>query len=253
MERRVRIDLAYDGTAYAGWQLQPGQPTIQGAVEQALSRIHAGRPVRVRGAGRTDAGVHARAQVADAVVLDRFDDALLLSALSGMLPGDIRPIGVVSVPDRFHAQHHAKEKAYRYLIDTSRHGDPFLARFAIRWPRSMDLAAIDAALALLPGRRDWSGFTGAACAMPDRVRTMTSTRRVAMDGERTALVFTADGFLTHMVRILVGTILDIGDGRFGPDRVREILETGDRARAGATAPAKGLCLDGIRYDGESLW
>jgi tRNA pseudouridine38-40 synthase len=256
LERRVRIDLAYDGTGYAGWQLQPGQPTVQGALEQVLGRIHEGREVRVRGASRTDAGVHARAQVADAVVLDRFDDAELLRALTSLLPEDIRPIRVVSVPDGFHAQHHAREKTYRYLIDTSRHGDPFLSRFAIRWPHAMDVAAIDAALALLPGRRDWSGFTGAACTMRDRVRTLTSARREVVDEGRTAFVFAADGFLTHMARNLVGTMLDLGVGRYGPDRIHEILESGDRARAGPTAPAKGLCLDGVRYEespNERLW
>lgn len=256
MERRVRIDLAYDGTAYAGWQLQPSQPTVQGTLEQVLRHIHAGRTVRVRGASRTDAGVHARAQVADAVVLDRFDDAELLRALASLLPEDIRPIGVASVPDDFHAQHHAREKSYRYTIDTSRQGDPFLARFAIRWPHAMDVAAIDAALAFLPGRRDWSGFAGAACVMEDRVRTLSSARREVMDGARTAFVFSADGFLTHMARNLVGTILDVGLGRYGPERVLEILESGDRSRAGPTAPAKGLCLDGVRYGegpSESLW
>jgi tRNA pseudouridine38-40 synthase len=262
VERRVRIDLTYDGTAYAGWQLQPGQPTVQGVLEEALSRVHGGRPVHVRGAGRTDSGAHARGQVADALVETRCDDGELLRSLSSLLPKDIRPTRVRTVPDHFHAQHRAIEKTYRYLVDTSRHGDPFLARFALRCSESLDFSSIDAALALLPGRRDWSGFIGAACVTADRVRTISEARRLALDGERTAFVFTADGFLTHMVRNLVGTLLEVGRGRIGPERIEEVLRTGDRRRAGPTAPAKGLCLLRVVYDeasggasgdAEALW
>jgi len=248
MERRVRIDLAYDGTAYAGWQLQPNAKTVQGVVEEALSRLHGGGRVRVRGAGRTDSGAHARGQVGDVAVATRYDDAGLARALSRMLPGDVRPRRVLTVPEGFHAQHDAKSKTYRYLIDTSACGDPWRRRFALAFPHPLDEAAVDAALALLPGTRDWSGFAGSACTVTDRVRTVSEARRLAPGPGLCAFVFTADGFLTHMVRNLVGTLLAVGARTIAPERVTEVLATADRRRAGPTAPAHGLCLESVVYD-----
>jgi len=251
VERRVRVDLAYDGTAFAGWQLQPGQRTVQGVLEQALTRLNGERALRVRGAGRTDSGAHARGQVADALISTRCDDAGLIQALDHMLPGDVRPRRVLTVAPTFHAQHDAVSKTYRYLVDTSPHGDPWRRRYALACPLEMDDDAIDTALAMLPGTRDWSGFTGAACRIDDRVRTISEARRVRVCPELMAFVFTADGFLTHMVRNLVGTLLAVGRGTIGPERVFKILATGDRKSAGPTAPAHGLCLTRVVYDAAS--
>ena len=251
MERRVRIDLAYDGTAYSGWQVQPGVKTVQGVVEEALGRLHGGRAVRLRGAGRTDSGAHARGQVADAWVATRSDDAGLAVALDHMLPADVRPRRVLTVAPAFHAQHDARLKTYRYLLDISPHGDPWRGRYALPFPGALDVEAVEAALALLPGTRDWSGFTGSSCTVGDRVRTISEARLRALRPGLIAFVFTADGFLTHMVRNLVGTLLAVGRGTFGPERVTEVLTTGDRRRAGPTAPAKGLCLERVVYDASS--
>jgi tRNA pseudouridine38-40 synthase len=248
VERRVRIDLAYDGTAYAGWQVQPGLRTVQGVVEDVLSRIHAGHRPRVRGAGRTDSGAHARGQATDCVVATRYDDEGLMRALAHMLPDDIRPRRVLTVPPSFHSQHDAQLKTYRYLVDTSATGDPWRWRYALGLPLPMDEAAIDAVLTALPGTRDWSGFAGSACRIDDRVRTITEARRVRLRPGLQAFVFTADGFLTHMVRNLVGTLLEIGRGRMEPARIEEVLLERDRRRAGPTAPAKGLCLTRVVYD-----
>lgn len=248
MERRVRIDLAYDGTDYAGWQLQPDSQTVQGVVEEALSLMHAGRRVRVRGAGRTDSGAHARGQVADAVVATRYDDAGIIRALARMLPGDVRPRRVLTVASTFHAQHDAKSKTYRYLVDTSSHGDPWRRRYALAFPFMLDDEAVDAALALLPGTRDWSGFAGAACTVDDRVRTVSEARRLILRPGLSAFVFTADGFLTHMVRNLVGTLLAVGRKTMGPECISQILAAGDRRLAGPTVPAHGLSLERVVYD-----
>jgi tRNA pseudouridine38-40 synthase len=252
VERRVRIDLAYDGTAYAGWQLQPGSGTVQAVVEEALCRIHGGRAVRLRAAGRTDSGAHARGQVADGLVATRYDDGGLLRALAHMLPEDVRPRRVLTVAPSFHAQHDAKSKTYRYLIDTSATGDPWRRRYALAFPRSIDDRAVDAALALVPGTRDWSGFAGSACRVEDRVRTIAEARRIGLRPDLQAFVFTADGFLTHMVRNLVGTLLEIGRLSMEPERIEEVLSTRDRKRAGPTAPAKGLCLMRVVYDAASV-
>jgi tRNA pseudouridine38-40 synthase len=251
MERRVRIDLAYDGTDFAGWQIQLRQRTVQGVLEEALSRLHAGRRVPVRGAGRTDSGAHARGQVADALVDTRMADEALQTALAHMLPGDVRPRRVLTVAAEFNAQHDARSKTYRYLLDRSPTGDPHRVRFALAWPAPWDEAAIDAALALLPGRHDWSGFTGSACTVRDRTRLLSEARRVVLGAQLQALVFSADGFLTHMVRNLVGTLLEVGRGKVGPERIAEVLETGERRRAGPTVPAKGLCLERAMFDASS--
>jgi len=246
--RRVRIDLAYDGTAYAGWQRQAQAATVQGVLEETLTRLTGGGHVAVRGAGRTDSGAHARGQVADAWVRTRCDDAALARALEQMLPGDIRPRRVLTVAPEFHARHEAQGKRYRYLLDRSPGGDPWLRRFALSWPHAMDDAALDAALSRLPGTHDWSGFTGAACTIDDRVRTVTEARRETVRPGLVAFTFAADGFLTHMVRNLVGTLLEIGRGKRTPSSIEEILESRERSRAGPTAAAKGLCLTRVDYD-----
>lgn len=246
--RRVRIDLAYDGTEYCGWQLQPDRPTVQGVVEQALSRLHGGAIVRVRGASRTDAGVHARAQVADAVVTTALDDEALARALAGLLPHDVRPRNVRTVEPHFDAQRDAVAKTYHYRLDVSRHGNPFWARHALHHPYRLDESLLQDALAELPGHRDWSGFTGAACRVRSRWRHLSESRLLRRSEEEIHLVFTADGFLTHMVRNLVGTLLEVAGARRPPGCVRTILESGDRRLAGPTAPAHGLCLERVVYD-----
>jgi tRNA pseudouridine38-40 synthase len=245
--RRLRLLLAYDGTDFAGWQVQPGQRTVQGVLAAALARLKGERPVSVRGAGRTDAGVHALGQVADCAFTGDLDDAGLAHALSRMLPDDLRVLAVDTVSDGFHARRHARAKVYVYRVDRSAHGDPFLRRYAAWRPGELDLAALERGLAQIPGRRDWSGFTAASCTVEDRVRTVFEARY----GEESALgrfTFVGEGFLTHMVRNLVGTLLDVGRGRFAPARIGEVLESGDRSLAGPTAPAAGLFLERVVYE-----
>lgn len=247
--RRIRIDLAYDGTGYLGWQVQARGVTVQGTLEEALARLSGGAPVRVRGAGRTDTGVHARRQVADALVATRLDDAALLRALRRILPESIGVLALRTADSAFDARRRAIEKVYRYRLDRSPAADPFGARFALHESRPFERAALEGALARLPGRRDWTGFAGAACAVRNRVRTL----RVARYDERGALgvfTFSADGFLNHMVRNLVGTLLEVATGRRAPESIDVILERRDRSLAGPTAPAKGLVLEAVRYAGD---
>ncbi|HJQ99956.1 MAG TPA: tRNA pseudouridine(38-40) synthase TruA [Candidatus Polarisedimenticolaceae bacterium] len=245
--RRVRIDLAYDGTPFAGWQVQPERPTVQGTLEDALARLHGGMRIAVRGAGRTDAGVHARGQVADALVSDRFDDGDLSRALRALVPSEIAIVSVRTVPEDFHSRIAATAKTYAYLVDRSPSGNPFLARYALQAPYPVDVAAVEDALRLLPGRHDFSGFCASASEVEDRVRTLTRAERVVLREDLELYRFTAEGFLMHMVRILVGTLLDVGRGRFGPERIGEVLLSGDRARGGTTAPAHGLCLERVDF------
>ena len=245
--RRIRIDLSYDGTDFAGWQFQPGRRTVQGVVEEALARIDGDRAVRVRGAGRTDAGVHARTQVADCYLGSALDDASIGHALHCMLPSDVRPLGVRTVEHGFNSWRESLRKTYRYRLDLSRYGDPFAARFAWFHPYRMDLPRLRQALALLPGKRDWSGFAGSACTVANRVRELAEARYEQPANGEGWFVFTADGFLTHMVRNLVGTLVEVARHELPVDRVEAILSTGDRRLAGPTAPARGLCLWEVAY------
>jgi tRNA pseudouridine38-40 synthase len=249
--RRFRIDLAYDGTDFCGWQVQARGRTVQGLLEQTLARLQGGAPVAVRGAGRTDAGVHARQQVADVRLTTPLGDAELGHSLRSMLPGDLRPLRVREVEDSFHSRRDARSKTYRYRLDRSRGGDPFLARYALHRAGRLDLEAMREALNRLPGRRDWSGFAASACEVRDRVREMTEARYEETAGGEGWFSFTADGFLTHMVRNLVGTLLDVGRGRFDPGRIERILAAGDRSLAGPTAAARGLVLWRVVYPGDT--
>ncbi len=247
MSRRIRLDLSYDGTAYAGWQVQLGQTTIQSLLEDALTRLNGNRPVSVRGAGRTDAGVHARQQVCDFLFEGDATDDELGHALGCMLPPAVRPVALVTVADEFHARRSARSKLYRYRLDRSPYGNPVHARYALHAPGEMDAVALGEALASLPGRRDWSGFASSRCEVDDRVRTITLADYSERGGSA-RFEFEGDGFLTHMVRILVGTLLQIAEGKRVPSDIDAILGSGDRRLAGPTAPPHGLHLWCIRYD-----
>ena len=245
--RHLRLDLAYDGTDFAGWQLQPDARTVQGELEGVLAQLQGGILARVRGAGRTDAGVHARMQVTDFELRTKWDDDRLLHALSGMLPGEIRPLALRTVPPDFHSRKDAIRKTYRYRLDLSRAGDPFLARYALHHPWPLDTDRVADALASLPGRRDWSGFAGSANAATSGVREMYEALYEPRSSTEAWFSFTADGFLNYMVRNLVGTLLEIARGRLETERIDRVLGSGDRRLAGPTAPACGLHLWHVEY------
>lgn len=240
--------LAYDGTGFAGWQFQPGLRTVQGELIAILTRLQGGGKISLRGAGRTDAGVHAEGQVADCLIRCRLPDRDLLFALRRMLPEDLRPMVLDTVPAGFHSQHMARGKTYRYVLDHSPHADPFAVRTSRHCPGPLDFDAMEDAVSRLPGRRDWSGFAGVAAPEGNRVRNLTLAE-LRRDSEwRTTFRFRADGFLNHMVRNMVGAVLEIGSGRFGVERIEEILYTGNRYLAGKIAPSRGLTLESVEYD-----
>jgi len=248
--RRIRLDLAYDGTDFAGWQMQRRQRTVQGVVEEVLGAVQGKGRVCVRGAGRTDSGVHAAHQVADCEIDTRLDDSGLAQALRRMLPRDVRPLRVATVAPDFHSQKYATSKSYRYRLDISRHGDPFRARYALHHPHRLDQELLERALLRLPGRRDWSGFAASACDKIDRVRHLTEAVLERREAECLDLTFSADGFLQHMVRNLVGTLLEVAGRRMPIEAIDEALTSGDRNRAGPTAAARGLCLMRVAYAGD---
>ncbi len=246
-ERRLRLDLAYDGTDFEGWQAQARGRTVQRTVEAAFSQLLAGAPVTIRAAGRTDAGVHAVAQVADVDVRTGLSDLRIATGLAHLLPSDIRPLAVTTVDSSFDAQRDAIAKTYVYRLDRSRYGDPLRRRWFQHEPYPLDLLALDAALSRIQGRHDFSSFTASACRVRSRERTILEARFEVRDPTESWFMFRADGFLTHMVRNLVGTLLAVARGRIAPEDLSTILAAKDRRRAGPTAPPRGLCLWRVEY------
>lgn len=243
--RNIKLIVQYDGTDYAGFQVQPDVPTIQGALEDALGRILKHK-VRIRAAGRTDAGVHALGQV----VTVRTDTAIpahsLADALDNALPPAIAVSAGVELPAGFHPQYDAVAKLYSYRILNRREPSPFIGRFAWHVRAALDVEAMAAGGEALLGRHDFSAFEAAGSGVTDKVRTLERLD-CERHGDVIELRARADGFLYLMVRNIVGTLVEVGLGRLAPEAVGEILASRDRANAGPTAPPQGLCLVRVDY------
>lgn len=238
--RNLRLIVAYEGTRYAGWQIQPNAPTVQGAIETVLHQITQA-PCRLRAAGRTDAGVHALGQVANFHTMTTISCEQLQRGLNGLLPSDVRIVSVDEVSLEFDARRDNAGKHYRYRIWNERIGAPHYRETTYHIRSRLDLATMVRAAQCFVGTHDFAAFRAADCERETTVRTLfrCSVSRheslVAIDVEGTA-------FLKQMVRIIVGTLIEIALGRFPEERVVQLLHRGDRTHAGKTAPAQGLCL-----------
>jgi len=245
--RRVKLTIAYDGTAYSGFQLQPNGVTIQSVVEDALGRLLQ-EPVRVRAAGRTDAGVHAREQVIDFADSGRRSPGTIVRGGNALLPPDIRFLSAEEAPPSFDALRGAKSKEYRYFLYIDPVASPFLARYAWHLDGAVDLRPMRKGLAHIVGRHDFSSFRGQGCTARTTVREIF---RAGIEAEAVAGLHSVriegSGFLRHMVRNVVGTLVDIGRGKSPPDRVRDLLGLRDRTLAGPNAPPHGLFLWEVAY------
>ena len=240
-----QLILQYDGSRYRGWQRLSGvEMTIQGKTEAVLGRVF-GEPVELQGSGRTDAGVHALGQSASFRTVRDLPPAEVLAALRAYLPEDIGAVRLDYAPPRFHARLSAVEKTYRYRVWTTEAPCVFERRFVYVLPGNYYEEAMERAARLLEGRHDFRAFS-AVKTDKSTVRTL-SPIRITRAGDELRFDYTADGFLHHMVRILTGTLLEIGRGDRPPDCVTALLEGGFRAAAGFTVPAKGLCLMEVRY------
>ncbi|MBI4611835.1 MAG: tRNA pseudouridine(38-40) synthase TruA [Candidatus Rokubacteria bacterium] len=245
MTRTLRLTLAYDGTAYHGWQVQPVVLTVQGLLTDALTRILR-EPVKVVGASRTDAGVHALGQVASFVTTRQLSLPAIRSGLNALLPPDVRVLEVAEAPPGFDARRWARLKRYAYLIDNGPVARPLLRRYAWHVPRPLEASFMRAGLGALRGKHDFSAF----CAAPGRERTPVCTVFAArLVSRRTllAVFVSADSFLHHMVRNIVGSLVEVGAGRRPPAWIRDLLLGRDRTRSGPTAPAQGLTLLRVGY------
>ena len=245
--RNIKLTLAFDGTRYHGWQIQRDHPTVQAAVRDAIHTI-AREPVALVGSGRTDSGTHARALVASFRTTARLDGRTWMRALNGVLPPDIRVLSARRVPDSFHAQRSARGKRYRYQVYLGEVLPPHLRAEHCHFPFPVDVAAIRRAVKLFDGEHDFRSFAKTASVEPDAetVRRIfrAGARRV---GARLVFEFDGDGFLHHMVRNMVGTLLELGRGRITARELADLFEKRDRRFAGFTAPAHGLILVKVRY------
>ena len=243
--RNLRLDICYDGTRYRGWQRLPGQDdTIQGKLETTLSRILE-EPIQVDGSGRTDAGVHAMGQVANFHCESDMPCSEILPRLRQYLPEDIGIYSCRDVPPRFHARLNARSKTYCYRIWNSREPCVFQRRYVAVMPQALDLEAMKQAASLLTGEHDFSAFCGNAKMKKSTVRRIDAID-ICRQGEEIRLTFTGNGFLYNMVRILVGTLVEVGSGEREVQSIPSLFG-GKRESAGFLAPAQGLCLMEVMY------
>ncbi len=250
-----KITVAYDGTDFRGWQVQPHCVTIQGALADAIERV-TGERVLPQGSGRTDAGVHARGQVASFFLLAPIPEASLLRALNRALPESVRVLHAERAAAEFHARHSARAKTYEYRIFRGEICPPWTARFAwaLNWP--LDVEKMQSSAQIVVGTHDFTSFAannpdqsarcGGSSPEEGNIRAIFASQ---WRHEDDLLIYRVrgDGFLHHMVRNLVGTFVAAGRGRIAPAEIRRILEARSRSAAGATAPARGLFLDSVEY------
>lgn len=246
-ERHVALIVSYAGAGFAGFQRQPGSLTVQGALEEALGGL-AGSPVPVRGAGRTDAGVHAAGQVVDFFLPPglRLPAARLPRALARRLPPGLAAAAAFEVQPGFHARKSALRKRYRYLVWRAEGNSPFHAPYAWQYTGRLDAGAMAAAARAFVGRHDFTAFAGAARPVADATRELTHCA-VRTDGPWLSVEVEADGFLYRMVRAIAGTLLEVGRGALPALAVPDLLRRGHRGDAGPSLPAHGLCLLWVRY------
>lgn len=246
--RNIRLLLQYEGTRYQGWQRQQStENTIQGKLEQLLTRM-CGEPVEVQGSGRTDAGVHARGQVANFHTECDMPVEEMQAYINTYLPDDIAVIGICEAAPRFHSRLNASGKHYEYRVINSEIPDVFWRRYALEVPEPLDVQAMERAAAHLLGEHDFKSFTSAKKGKKSTVRRIDEIK-ISRDGNLLCFSFKGSGFLHHMVRILMGTLLEVGMGKRGADSIPELISARDRAQAGPLVPAKGLTLVEVFFQG----
>lgn len=241
-----KMVIAYDGSRYNGWQKQGNtKDTIQGKLEKVLEKLE-GREVEVIGAGRTDAGVHALGQVANVKLESEINGETLLQYLNQYLPEDIAVLSVKEVPMRFHSRLNATEKTYLYRIYRSEIPNPFIRKYTVTITEELDIEKMRMAAELLIGEHDFKSFCSLKKSKKSTIRTLYSIIIEEIE-EEIRISVRGNGFLYHMVRIIVGTLLEVGTGKKKPEEIEQILEKGERQAAGKTAPAHGLFLKEVKY------
>ncbi|MDK2942396.1 tRNA pseudouridine(38-40) synthase TruA [Acetobacterium carbinolicum] len=243
--RNIQIIISYRGTSYCGWQVQPNGVTIQEVIIRAIKEL-TGETVNLTGSGRTDAGVHALGQSANFFTASTIPPEVWYRALNTRLPVDIRVIRSRECPPDFHSRYNTIGKSYLYKILESPVASPFLADLAFHITRTLDWGAMEEAAAGFLGEHDFSAFMASGSAIKSTVRTITDISFIKR-GELSEITFTGNGFLYNMVRIMMGTLYEVGYGRLKPQDIKAIIAGKDRNKAGVTAPAHGLYLKEVYY------
>lgn len=244
--KRMKCIISYDGTGFFGYQIQPGKRTVQQEIEAVLKRMHKGEEIRIYASGRTDAGVHAQGQVIHFDTPLEIAQERWIAALNTQLPEDIAVHHAEAVSPKFHARYDVVSKEYRYRVMLGRGKNVFLRHYAHFYPYSLNIEAIEAAIQHLKGTHDFTSFCSAKTEIEDKVRTIYEID-VQQQGEEIIFRFIGNGFLYNMVRIMVGTLLDVGQGKLHADEIPSILKQMDRRSAGKTAPGHGLYLWQVNY------
>ena len=245
-KKNYKLVLEYDGSSYHGWQRQKGLLTIQEVVETRLA-IMTQNPVRLVGAGRTDAGVHARGQVANFFSETQIAPTQLLRGLNSLLPDDIVALELILVPKEFHSRFKARSKVYQYRIHNGPIAPALGRQYVWHVKRPLSWSSMVNCLKLLEGRHDFSSFQSAGSSVRSTERIVLAADITSVEEHTRLITIEANGFLRHMVRNIVGTLVDVGSGRLREEGFSAVLAARNRQQAGMTAPARGLCLLGVRY------
>lgn len=244
--RNIKLTISYDGTDFHGFQTQPNLRTVQGTLQARLEEV-VGHPVSIIGSGRTDAGVHARAQIVNFHTSSRVPVEKWPIVCNVKLPNDLVVQDAVEVPEDWHARFSARGKVYRYQLDRSAFPDVFTRKYAYHYPYPICVERMIEAATHLVGRHDFTSFCAANTPVEDKVRMLHAVD-LREEGHLLSVTCRGEGFLYNMVRIIVGTLLDVGRGKIEPGEIPDILLARDRKRAGVTAPAHGLTMWQVLYD-----
>jgi len=244
---RIKCTIHYDGSHFSGYQIQPGKRTVQGVLERALKKMHKGEDIRIHASGRTDTGVHSYGQTLHFDTPFHIPESNWKNALNTLLPDDLYVKQAKIVPESFHARYDVIEKEYRYYVWNQKENDVFKRNYFYQFPYDLDIKAIKEGCRYLEGTHDFTTFSSAkASAKGSKERTVYQLS-CTKQGEKVEFVIRGSGFLYHMVRIIVGVLLDIGRGKRNPADIPGLLEARDRRIAGETVPPQGLYLWNVRY------
>ncbi|SET73648.1 tRNA pseudouridine38-40 synthase [Oceanobacillus limi] len=246
--RKIKCVLSYDGTNFSGYQIQPKKRTIQGELEKALYKIHKGRPIRVHASGRTDTGVHAQGQTIHFETDYQLSNYNWKKAMNTLLPDDIYIKDVIEAPDRFHSRYDVIEKEYHYYIWNTKETDVFKRNYAYLFPYPLDIKAMQEACRYFEGLHDFTTFSSAKATVRGSKNRNLYEVTCNKNGHEIEFIFRGSGFLYNMVRIIVGTLLDVGQGKLEPSAIQDLLESKDRRLVGETVPPQGLYLWQVKYE-----
>lgn len=243
--RNIKLTIEYDGKKFGGWQKQPNKLNIQGEIEKAIEEI-TGEKIDLNASGRTDAGVHSLGQVANFKTNSKIEIEKIPIAINSKLKQSIRIIKAEEVEENFHARYSCKGKKYRYIINNSKYGSAIYRDLEYHMPIKLNVEAMQKGIKYFEGEHDFKGFKASGTSSKSSVRTIYNAK-VIQEGERIIIELEGNGFLYNMVRIISGTMVDVGLGKIKPEEIPEIIESKERSRAGKTLPPQGLYLVEVYY------